>query len=106
MMPAGRSRCCSSAVSMSFQIAAYPAVCAGQQGVCDVADAAFHGSMGFRGGSGTLNPLAPEIGRNLAANEVAVPGVLNPDSSSRNQRVRIKEIDPLPVLRSRCSPDD
>ena len=62
----------------------------------------FHRGVGLRGRTGALNPLALEVGGNLAADERAVAGVLNLDRGSRDVRLRIEEGDPL-LLRARAA---
>ena len=58
------------------------------------------------GGPGALDPLALQIGRDLAPLEVAVAGVLDPDAGARDQRLGIEEGDALPAALPRQSPRD
>ena len=58
------------------------------------------------GGPGALDPLALQIGRDLAPLEVSVAGVLNADARARDQRVGIEEGDALPAALPRQSPRD
>src|SRR5688572_11870113 len=79
----------------------HPAVGAGEQGVCNVANTVFRGTVWFCGRAGTLYPLAAEILRNFAASEVAVPSVLNFDAGPADGGVGIEERDPL-LITSAC----
>src|SRR4029077_6741960 len=58
------------------------------------------------GRPGALDPLAHQIGRDLAPVEVSVAGVLNADARSRNQRLGIEEGNALPAALPRQSPRD
>ena len=71
----------------------HPAVGAGEQRVGDVANAGVDGRAGPGRRTGTLNPLALEIPRNLAAREGAGPGIADRDRRARNVRIRIEERD-------------
>ena len=57
-------------------------------------------------GPGALNPLALQILGNLAADEVAVAGVLNLDLRSGDGRLRVEEGDALLVSGARRAPLD
>ena len=63
-------------------------------------------ARGLRGGPGALDPLALQIGGDLAPVEVAVAGVLNADARARDQRLGIEEGDALPAALPRQSPRD
>ena len=84
----------------------HPAVGARQERVGGVAKAAFHARPRLGGGPGALDPLALQIGRDLAPLEVAVPGVLNPDARTRDQRLGVEESDALPAVLPRQPPRD
>ena len=75
----------------------HPAVGAGEQRVGDVANAGVDGRAGPGRRAGTLNPLALEIPRNLAAREGAGPGIADGDRCARYARIRIEERDSLAV---------
>ena len=84
----------------------HPAVGARQQRVGDVAQAALRARPRLGGGPGALDPLALQIGRDLAPLEVAVAGVLNPDARARDQRLGVEEGDALPAALPRQPPRD
>jgi hypothetical protein len=75
----------------------HPAVRAGQQRVRDVADARLDRRMRPRRRAGALNPLPPQIGGNLAADECGVSGLLDGDVGSRDPRGAVEEAEPLLV---------
>src|SRR5690606_24304312 len=68
----------------------HPAVRAGKQRIRDVADALVdrHPRLGAR--TGSLNPLALQIGRNVAADEAAVAGILDANRGARDEAVWIE----------------
>ena len=84
----------------------HPPVGAGQQRVGDVAEAAVRRRARPCGRPGALDPLALQVGRNLAADEGAVARVLNLDQRPRNVGVRIEELDAVLLARPRRSPAD
>ena len=84
----------------------HPAVSAREQSVSDVAQAALGARPWPSGRPGALDPLAHQIGRDLAPVEVSVAGVLNADARSRNQRLGIEEGNALPAALPRQSPRD
>ena len=55
---------------------------------------------------GALDPLALQVGRNLAADERAVARLLHLDQRPRNVGVRIEELDAVLLARPRRSPAD
>ncbi len=65
----------------------HPAVGAREQRVGDVAQAALGGRARPGAGPGALDPLALQVGRDLAAVEVAVAGVLDADARARDERL-------------------
>ena len=73
----------------------HPAVGARQKGVRDVAKAAVHWRVRPGGRTRALNPLALQVLGDLAADEVAVTGVLNRDLRAGDHGLRIEEADPL-----------
>ena len=81
----------------------HPAVGAREQGVGDVAQAVLGARPRPRGGPRALDPLALQIGGDLAALEPAVAGVLNPDTRARDHRLGIEEGDALAAARWRAS---
>ena len=67
----------------------HPAVGAGEQRVGDVAQALLESARAAcAAGPGALDPLPLQVGRDLAAVEVAVAGVLDADGGARDQRRR------------------
>ena len=84
----------------------HPAVSAREQSVSDVAQAALGARPWPSGRPGALDPLAHQIGRDLAPVEVSVAGVLNADARARNQRLGIEEGNALPAALPRQSPRD
>ena len=77
----------------------HPAVCAGQQRVGDVADALFDRSVGLRRGAGALNPLPPQIVRNVTAYEIPAPRVRDLDVRAANAGLGIEKLDALMLSR-------
>ena len=73
----------------------HPPVGPGQQGVGDVANAAFHLGARLRSGPGALDPLSPQIGRDLGTIELPIPGGPHGQLGARNGRARIEESDRL-----------
>ena len=65
----------------------HPAVGAGEQRVGDVAQAALGRGARPGGGARALDPLALEVGRDLAAGEAAFAGIAHTDVGARNERV-------------------
>ena len=84
----------------------HPAVSAREQSVGDVAQAALGARPWPSGRTGALDPLAHQIGRDLAPVEVSVASVLNADARPRNQRLGIEEGNALPAALPRQSPRD
>ena len=69
----------------------HPAVGAREQRVGDVAQSRFDRRARPGGRAGALNPLPAKIAGDLAADELAVPGVLHCDLRARDDRLRIEE---------------
>ena len=67
----------------------------GEQGVGDVAQAVLDGRVGPRRRARALDPLAPQVGRDLRALEVAVAGVLNTNARAGDGAGGIQESDGL-----------
>ena len=84
----------------------HPAVGTREERVGGVAQAALGARPRLGDGPGALDPLALQIGRDLAPLEVAVSGVLNPDARARDQRLGVEEGDALPAALPGQSPRD
>jgi len=52
----------------------------------------------LRGGAGSLDPLPPEVGRDLTADEDAVASIPDADRRARDQGIGIEEFDPLAAV--------
>ena len=84
----------------------HPAVGARQQRVGDVADALGGRGARPRRGTGALDPLPLQIGRDLAAVEAAGPGVAHADAGAADRRVRRQERDALALTLAPGAPLD
>jgi hypothetical protein len=73
----------------------HPAVGAGEQRIGDVAQASAHRRVRPGRRSGALNPLALEIGRNVAAAKAALTRILDAYRRSRDRGLRIEKPDSL-----------
>jgi hypothetical protein len=71
----------------------HPAVRPREQRIGDVADAALDRRAGLGRRPRPLDPLALQVGGNLAADEAAGPGVGDADLAPRNHGVRLQEAD-------------
>ena len=78
----------------------HPAVGAAQQRVGDVANARLNRGAGPGRRAGALDPLPLKVARDLAADEVAVPGIANLDRGAADRRVGIEEADRLLARRA------
>ena len=65
----------------------HPAVGTREERVRDVADAALDRALGLRGRPGALDPLALQVGRDVAANEAPLASILHLDVRARDQRL-------------------
>ena len=84
----------------------HPPVGAREQRVGDVADALLDRRAGPGRRARALNPLAAEVGRDLAPGEGAVPGILDGDAGPRDRGARVQEGYPLFVACACCPPLD
>src|SRR5688500_20156343 len=75
----------------------HPAVGARQQRIGNVADALVDRRARLGARAGALNPLALQVGRDLAPRELAVARVLYADVRPRDRRLRIEKGDALPA---------
>ena len=84
----------------------HPAVGAREQRVGDVAQGRFDRRAWPGCRAGALNPLPAKIAGDLAADELALPGVLHFDLRARDDRLRIEERHALPIAHARRTPGD
>src|SRR5262249_54738537 len=82
----------------------HPPVGSRQESVRDVANALVDWRVRFGCWTCALNPLTAKVGRNLAANEVAVARVLDFDVCSSYGRGCIQELDSFFIAKPRRSP--
>ena len=84
----------------------HPAVGAREQRVGDVAQSRFDRRAWPGCRAGALNPLSAKIAGDLAADELALPGILHFDLRARDDRLRIEEGQTLSIAHARRTPGD